>query len=84
MTIPKLHTFDGQPMTIVEICEQLPGYSESSLRAHLAKGRNTRHLIDSFKRSYAKPSRAAKVFRYGRKIPHVMGGPPPMQPTPVT
>jgi len=80
----KLHTFDEQQMTVAQIRILLPEYTCASIRDHLARGRTTTALIRGYRHTAPKPGRASMCFRYGRKIPNAMGGPPPMKPTPVT
>jgi hypothetical protein len=80
----KLHTFDGEQLTVAQISALLPEYKVQCIRAHLRAGRNTTALIRGYRRTAPKPGRASMCFRFGAKIPHAMGGPPPMKPTPVT
>ena len=84
MTRARLHTFNGQQMTVAQIRTIVPECSEGSIRDHLKAGRNTTALIQSYRRTAPKPGRASLCFRFGRNIPHAMGGPKPRSPTPVT
>lgn len=80
----KLHTFDGQQLTVAQIHALLPEYRRDGIRDHLAAGRNTTALIRGYRRIQPKPVRGSLCFRYGRKVPNAMGGPKPCPPTPVT
>lgn len=80
----KLHTFDGQQLTVAQIHALLPEYRRDGIRDHLAAGRNTTRLIRGYRRIQPPPTGGAMCFRFTKRIPHAMGGPPPCPPTPVT
>lgn len=84
MTRGHLHTFDGQQMTVAQIHLILPEYTKDCIRDHLKAGRNTKRLIQGYRRIQPKPVRGSLCFRFSRRIPHAMGGPKPCPPTPVT
>lgn len=44
----KKHVFDGQELTVAQIRERVPVLSASTIRDHLAKGRNTASAMLSF------------------------------------
>jgi hypothetical protein len=45
MRIEKRYTFEGELLTMAEIRRLVPALSETSIRGHLAKDRNTRRLM---------------------------------------
>ena len=49
-TVPtvKKHLFEGKLLTVSEIHAMVTGISRTSVRKHLAAGRNTRYLMLSF------------------------------------
>ena len=46
--VAKKHWFEGKLLTVSEIHRQVTGISRTTVRKHLAAGRNTRYLMLSF------------------------------------
>lgn len=59
------YEFDGEQLTVAEIRERVPALSASSIRSHLAAGRNTRTAMLSFNPSTARAA-AGRRARRGR------------------
>lgn len=61
----KRHDFEGEQLTVAEIMQRVPALADSTIRRHLAAGRNTRVAMLSFDQSRtnsANGRKAAKRF----------------------
>ena len=79
----RLYQFNGQLMTMGQIRAIVPVVCAKSVRRHIEAGRVTKEAMLAYKQPGPKP-KGASHFRYGRRIPHAMGGPPPVAPSPVS
>ena len=75
----RLYPFEGQLMTMGQIRAIVPAICKESIRRHVAAGRITAEAMLAYKQPPPKPC-GSSHFRYGRKIPHAMGGPAPTAP----
>jgi len=75
----RLYPFNGEMMTMGQIRAIVPAICKESIRRHIAEGRVTATAMLAYKQPPPKPGRSSH-FRYGRKIPHAMGGPAPTAP----
>jgi hypothetical protein len=57
---PRTFLFDGAERTVAEIRRLVPALSETSIRKHLAAGRNTTAALLCFRQTYAPASDASR------------------------
>jgi hypothetical protein len=62
---PRLFDFEGEQLSAAEIQRRVPAISETSVRQHLAAGRNTREAMLTYRPQWAKPK---DQVRFSRKV----------------